>query len=90
LQVHHTAAAKVEESFEQALARLEKLTVQLEDPETGLDAAIDLYEKGTVLAQECLARLEKAELRIEKLREASTQAEDPSESDSETLFPEHR
>ncbi len=60
-----------EESFEKALSRLEKLTVELEDPATGLDAAIELYEKGTVLAAGCLARLEKAELRIEELRRAA-------------------
>jgi exodeoxyribonuclease VII small subunit len=40
----------------------------LENPETGLEDAIDLFEKGTELAKECLSRLDQAEQRVERLR----------------------
>ncbi|NNE70016.1 MAG: exodeoxyribonuclease VII small subunit [Rhodothermales bacterium] len=59
-----------QETFEQSLARLEKITAQLEDPGTGLEDAIALYETGTELAKLCMDRLRSAEQRVEKLSEA--------------------
>lgn len=67
------------ESFEQSLSRLEELTRALEDPDTGLDDAIDLYEKGTVLAKQCMERLSAAELRVEKLQQRLTDPEPEAE-----------
>jgi exodeoxyribonuclease VII small subunit len=58
------------ESFEQSLIRLERITAQLEDPGTGLEDAIVLYETGTELARLCMERLRSAEQRVEKLTEA--------------------
>lgn len=58
------------ETFEQSLLRLEKITAQLEDPTTGLEDAIALYETGTELAKLCMDRLRNAEQRVEKLTEA--------------------
>jgi exodeoxyribonuclease VII small subunit len=63
-------SSKEQESptFESSLAQLEELTARLENPETGLEDAIDLFEKGTELAKECLTRLNQAEQRVERLR----------------------
>ncbi|MFT4605877.1 MAG: exodeoxyribonuclease VII small subunit [Rhodothermales bacterium] len=58
------------ESFEQSLVRLERITAHLEDPGTGLEDAIVLYENGTELARLCMQRLRNAEQRVEKLTEA--------------------
>ncbi len=66
------------ESFEQSLVRLERITAKLEDPGTGLEDAIALYESGTELARLCMERLRSAEQRVEKLTEALA-SEVPSE-----------
>lgn len=63
-------------SFESSLSQLEELTARLENPETGLEDAIDLFEKGTVLAKECLSRLNQAEQRVERLRRTLDEPED--------------
>jgi len=57
-----------EESFEQALARLEKVAERLESPDTPLEEAVGLYEEGVRLATLCANRLEQAELRISELQ----------------------
>ena len=64
-----------EESFEQALARLEKVAERLESPDTPLEEAVALYEEGVKLAALCASRLEQAELRISELRPGSDDAD---------------
>ncbi len=64
------APAKKEASrrtFEQSLARLEKIVDSLEQGETPLESAIELYEEGMALSKECMETLSKAELRVKKL-----------------------
>jgi exodeoxyribonuclease VII small subunit len=64
------APAKKEASkrtFEQSLARLEKIVDSLEQGETPLESAIELYEEGIALSKECMETLSKAELRVKKL-----------------------
>ena len=83
------------QSFEETLARLEEVTAALEDPETGLQEAIVLFEEGTRLALACKKKLEAAEQRVEKLKvslaegsEPEAEAEPSGDDDSEpqTLF----
>jgi exodeoxyribonuclease VII small subunit len=64
------APAKKEASrrtFEQSLARLEKIVDSLEQGETPLESAIELYEEGIALSKECIETLSKAELKVKKL-----------------------
>ena len=64
------APAKKESSkrtFEQSLSRLEKIVDSLEQGETPLENAIELYEEGIALSKECMETLSKAELRVKKL-----------------------
>ncbi|MBS0479233.1 MAG: exodeoxyribonuclease VII small subunit [Proteobacteria bacterium] len=55
-------------SFEDALTRLEQIVHQLETGEARLGEALDLYEEGTRLRQQCTARLDAAQARIEAIR----------------------
>ena len=64
------ASTKKESSkrtFEQSLARLEKIVDSLEQGEVPLENAIELYEEGIALSKECVDTLSKAELKIKKL-----------------------
>ena len=54
-------------TFEQSLARLEKIVDSLEQGETPLESAIELYEEGIALSKECMETLSKAELIVKKL-----------------------
>jgi len=56
-----------EMTFEEALRRLETLVETLEDDPPALDEALETYEEGVTLANECLARLEDAEQRVSEL-----------------------
>lgn len=55
--------------FEEDLRELEQLVNKLEEGGLSLDESIDLYEKGVKLAAICQNRLDKAQLRINELRE---------------------
>ena len=54
-------------TFEQALGRLEALVEALEGDAPDLESALQAYEEGVVLAQQCLERLRRAELRVQEL-----------------------
>ncbi len=54
--------------FEDALQSLQKIVTELEDTDFNLDEALESYEKGVMIARECLKRLEEAELKIKELR----------------------
>jgi exodeoxyribonuclease VII small subunit len=55
-------------SFEAALKRLEEIVRKLESGEASLDESIDLYGEGDRLKQQCEARLQAAQARIEKIQ----------------------
>ncbi|MBA3676454.1 MAG: exodeoxyribonuclease VII small subunit [Sphingosinicella sp.] len=55
-------------SFEAALKRLEEIVRKLESGEASLDESIDLYSEGDRLKQQCEARLQAAQVRIEKIQ----------------------
>jgi exodeoxyribonuclease VII small subunit len=74
-------------SFEDDLRELEQVVNKLEEGGLSLDESIDLYEKGVKLAAICQDRLDKAQLRIDQLRESyvreSPAGYDVSESEEE-------
>ena len=53
-------------SFEESLAALEALVKKLEAPETPLEQVIASFSKGQELLKVCQARLNEAELVLEK------------------------
>ncbi len=55
-------------SFEAALKRLEEIVRKLESGEAPLDEAIALYAEGDRLKQQCEARLQAAQARIEQIQ----------------------
>jgi len=57
-------------SYEEALAELEKIIASLEVDTPTLQEAIELYERGQLLAQRCAALLENAQLKIQTLSSA--------------------
>lgn len=54
-------------SFEEALRALEDIVKRLESGEVPLDATMDLYERGEALRNHCQARLDAAQMRIDKI-----------------------
>lgn len=54
-------------SFEQALARLEAIVGELETGKAELERSIDLYQLGARLKAHCQARLDAAQLKVEKI-----------------------
>jgi exodeoxyribonuclease VII small subunit len=55
-------------SFEAALKRLEEIVRRLESGDAPLDESIDLYGEGDKLRQQCEARLQAAQAKIEKIQ----------------------
>ena len=55
-------------SFEDALARLEKIVHSLEAGDTPLEASIDLYTQGQALKAHCESKLQAATGRIEAIQ----------------------
>ena len=62
------ADAISELSFEAALKRLEEIVRKLEGGEASLDESIELYGEGDRLKQQCEARLQAAQARIDKIQ----------------------
>lgn len=56
-------------SFERAYNELERVVARMEEGAATLDEALVLYERGVALSQHCSSLLERAELRVVKLRE---------------------
>jgi len=53
--------------FEELLADLREIVRKMEDPDTGLDESITLYEQGAALVKQCEEVLANAELKITEL-----------------------
>ena len=72
-----------EPTFETARAELEGIVAKLESGEAGLEEAIGLWERGEELYRLCLAKLDKAQGRIEELAgiggETAGEAPEPEE-----------
>jgi exodeoxyribonuclease VII small subunit len=54
-------------TFEEALRALEEIVRGLESGEVPLDKTMDLYERGEQLRLHCQARLDAAQMRIDKI-----------------------
>lgn len=66
-------------SYEVAYAELEKIIAALEGGEQSLEDAINHFERGKLLTKHCLDLLEKAEIKIRNLSEASGKGEGQNE-----------
>jgi exodeoxyribonuclease VII small subunit len=62
-----------EPTFESAQRELDAIVERLESGEASLDEAIRLWERGEELYRFCLARLDRAQGRIEELARAATE-----------------
>lgn len=63
--------AKKQKTFEEKLERLERIIDVLDSDDTTLEEMLKVYEEGVVLTKELREFLEKAELKIKSLEEAS-------------------
>ncbi len=54
-------------SYEQAFKELESIVETLESEQKPLDESLQLYERGQLLVQYCMALLDQADLRIRQL-----------------------
>lgn len=54
-------------SFEEALQELETVVKQIEDKQTTLDQAIELFKRGSQLSKICESKLQDAQIRIKQL-----------------------
>ena len=70
-----------EMSFEEAMARLEKIVKQLETGEGSLDEAMRLFEEGSKLAGKCTSMLDEAEQKVTRLIAAGSREEVPFEAE---------
>ncbi len=56
-----------QQSFEQAIKRLEEIVTSLENGDIALEDSIKLFEEGMNLAKFCLEKLNQAEKKLMKL-----------------------
>ena len=63
--------AKENETFEQALAKLEAIVRDVEEGKIGLQESIRRYEEGMKLLKRCRSVLADAEMKIQKLQETA-------------------
>lgn len=61
----------VKQSFEESMARLEKIVATLEQGDASLEASIALYEEGAQLAKTLNETLAKAEVRIQQITKSA-------------------
>lgn len=52
-------------SIEELMTRLEEITRTIENPDTGIESSITLYEEGLTIAGQCKERLQEARKKIE-------------------------
>lgn len=52
-------------TFEKALARLQEIVDELEDPEKGLEASLTLFEEGVALSRFCRGKIDEIQKRVE-------------------------
>ena len=62
-------------SFEEALARLEEISLALEGGNATLDKSLDLYNEGIKLLKQCNQMLDAAEKKINCVKIADSDAE---------------
>ncbi len=60
-----TATPSGKPPIEELISRLEEITRNIENPETGLENSIGMYEEGLAIAESCKKRLLEARKKIE-------------------------
>ena len=60
-------------TFEEALEELEKIVKQLETGEVTLETAVEAYERGSKLKDQCQKRLNEARMKVEKIKEGNSE-----------------
>jgi len=63
-------------NFELALSQLEKIVLKLEDDSINLEDSVKSFEQGIELVKECQKQLKDAELKLSKLLDDGTAAEE--------------
>lgn len=59
--------AEEEQSFEEALSKLEQIVEEMDSGELDLDKMVNRFEEGSKLIKTCTAKLNEVEQKIEKL-----------------------
>lgn len=78
------AAAPDNASLEELISRLEEITRTMENPDTGLESSIALYQEGLSIAERCRKRLREARQKIEVINPAkATDESAPPASESQ-------
>jgi len=67
LAVKKSAQRKKEKNFEEALRKLEKIVLELEEGDLSLEEAMKKFEEGVDLSQFCTQKLTQAEAKVKKL-----------------------
>jgi exodeoxyribonuclease VII small subunit len=70
--------AKKKESFEEALRKLEKIVVRMEEADIPLEEALQNFEEGVRLARFCSNKLDEAEQKVAMLVRDETGALQPT------------
>lgn len=52
-------------TFEKALARLQEIVGELEEPEKGLESSLVLFEEGVALSRFCRGKIDEIQSRVE-------------------------
>lgn len=52
-------------TFEKALARLQEIVGELEDPDKGLETSLELFEEGVALSRFCRSRIDEIQRRVD-------------------------
>ena len=58
---------KKEQTFEEAMKRLEEIVLQMEQGSISLEKSLALFEEGTALLAHCGKKLDEAELKVVQL-----------------------
>ena len=72
-------------TIEELIARLEEITGKMENPDTGIDKSIKLYEEGLKIAGICRKRLQDARQKIEVIN-PDTAKKQPEKKQDYGLF----
>ena len=69
-------------SFEEALKELEEIVNSLERGDVSLEDAIEAYERGSMLKNQCEKRLKEAKMKVEKIQSSQNGKELSVKSES--------
>ena len=62
-------------SFEEALKELEEIVNSLERGDVSLEDAIEAYERGSMLKNQCEKRLQEAKMKVERIQSSQNSKE---------------